>query len=152
MLRAIVRRTVLWVVLPLVLFMAITPTETRSASCLVPIGKDQKLGRVDAFHVDRDGTLLIGAFKGLFRRDGDNLVPIGKDQDSGPIWVFHRAIDGTLLIGASKGLFRRAGANLVPVGKDQTIDVVQAFHEHRDGTLIVTHKGVCFAAMATTLF
>lgn len=98
MLRAIVRRTVLWVVLPLVLFMAITPTETRSASCLVPIGKDQKLGRVDAFHVDRDGTLLIGAFKGLFRRDGDNLVPIGKDQDSGPIWVFHRAIDGTLLI------------------------------------------------------
>jgi len=139
MLRAIVQRTVLWVVLPLIFFIAITPTETRSASCLAPIGKDQKPGRLFpfGFHAASDGTLLISTEEGLFRRAGDNLVPIGMHEKIGGIFATHEASDG-MLIGAYNGLFRRAGNNLVEIGKDQKIGRAYAFLVDRDGTLLIS--------------
>src|SRR5262249_39083404 len=63
-------------------------------------------GSITAFHRTSDGTVLISAETGLFRRKDDQLIPIGKDQETGPIHAFHQASDGTLLVGATAGLHR----------------------------------------------
>jgi ligand-binding sensor domain-containing protein len=92
--------------------------------------------------VASDGTVLIGAQRGLFRRDGDNLVPIGTDRNPGTIYAFHAASGGTLLVGAEGGLFRRDGDNLVPIG--QKLSGVSKFYVARDGTLLIAAAGGLF--------
>jgi hypothetical protein len=115
----------------------IGPAVAEAPTCLVPIGADLATGVVLTFHEASDGALLIGAERGVFRRDGADLVAVGADQEAGAVRAFHEASDGALLVGAGNGVFRRDADTLVAIGADQETGWVQAFHEASDGALLV---------------
>jgi ligand-binding sensor domain-containing protein len=71
----------------------------------LPSARAKKPSSVQAFHETSDGELLIGAGRGLFRRDGDDLVPIDAGQDAAGILTFYEASDGALIIGTYQGCF-----------------------------------------------
>src|SRR3981189_3263818 len=81
-----------------------------------PLAKDQDTGGILEFYPTSDGTLLIGTWNGLFRREGDRLIPLAEGGSTR--WWVHAfyAADSALLIGTEHGLFRLDGGKLVPIG------------------------------------
>lgn len=110
---------------------------------LFPIGGGRDIGWIMSYYEVGDGTVLIGAGKGLFRIAHDTLSLISTRQDVGFVQAFHRENDGALLIGSSRGLFRLTGDRPIPLGDPAKIGTVMAFQQDRDGTLLIgTSTGI----------
>lgn len=110
-------------------------TDASAATCLRYLQKSPS--GINVFHTAADGSLLIGAWDGLYRRVGETLRRLREDVETGAVRAMHEATDGVLLILADNGLFRSESNTLVRMGSDIETGAILALHNAANGVLLV---------------
>lgn len=112
----------------------------RNGSALDPIGPNNPhIGAVVGLHITPNGSLLIGAYNGLFLRSRGVVTQIldKKSVASGAYWAFLDTSGGTL-IGNPGGLFRFKNGSAQPLEHaSQVSGGVEVLFQATDGTVLV---------------
>ncbi len=126
----------------------------RNGSVLDAIGSNSPhIETIVQLHLNSDGSLLVGAFNGLFLRvdSGPNAVP-KKVAVGGAYWAFLDTGDGTL-IGNRGGLFRFKNGSVQPLEHaSQMSGGVKVIFKATDGTVLIGGSKGLFRLQAGDLF